>query len=89
MVELACIVSIFREAGSFLGIFDRSPADYFRGRASHTAISKEEIERLIKEREEARKNKDFKKADGIRHELLKNGILLEDTARGTVWTVKS
>ncbi len=104
VVELACIVSIFREAGSFLGIFDRSPADYFSGRytqlsasmqsvntitAALTAISKEEIERLIKEREEARKNKDFKKADGIRQELLKNRILLEDTARGTVWTVKS
>lgn len=40
---------------------------------------------LIKEREEARKNKDFKRSDEIRDQLLKDGIVLEDTSSGTVW----
>ena len=44
-----------------------------------------EIEKLIVEREEARKNKNFKKADQIRHKLTSMGITLEDTAYGTRW----
>lgn len=45
-----------------------------------------EIERLISEREKARKAKDFKKADAIREELAKKGIILEDTPHGTRWS---
>ncbi len=48
-------------------------------------ILPEEIERLIKERAEARKNKDYKKADEIRAKLLDMGIILEDTKDGTRW----
>lgn len=44
-----------------------------------------EIETLIKQREKARKNKDFAKADKIRKELLKKGIELEDTPNETIW----
>ena len=42
----------------------------------------EDIEALIKERQEARKAKDFKRADEIRNELLNKGIVLEDTREG-------
>jgi cysteinyl-tRNA synthetase len=42
-------------------------------------------EALIKEREEARADKDFDKADKIRNDLLKKGIEIEDTPNGTVW----
>jgi cysteinyl-tRNA synthetase len=45
----------------------------------------EDVEKLIKEREEARKNKDFEAADKIRDELLEKGIELEDSPDGTVW----
>jgi cysteinyl-tRNA synthetase len=45
-----------------------------------------EIERLVSEREKARKEKDFKKADAIREELAKRGIILEDTPHGTRWS---
>ncbi|MFH1284181.1 MAG: cysteine--tRNA ligase [Candidatus Peregrinibacteria bacterium] len=45
----------------------------------------EDIEALIAQREEARKNKDFAKSDKIRDDLLKKGIVLEDTPDGTVW----
>ena len=45
----------------------------------------EDIEALIEERLEARKNRDFSRSDEIRDELKSKGILLEDTAQGTRW----
>ena len=48
-------------------------------------ILDEEIEQLIKEREEARKRRDFVTADKIRDQLQKMGIILEDTPQGTRW----
>ncbi len=44
-----------------------------------------DIERLIQERQEARKNKDFARADQIRGELAEKGILLKDTREGVTW----
>ena len=45
----------------------------------------EEIEALIGERQEARKAKNFARADEIRDELLGRGIVLEDTREGVKW----
>ena len=42
----------------------------------------EEIEQLIEERNEARKNKDFARADEIRDHLKEQNIILEDTPQG-------
>ena len=44
-----------------------------------------DIEALIEERQAARKNKDFKRADEIRDELSAKGIILEDTRAGVKW----
>lgn len=44
-----------------------------------------EIDKLIREREDARKQKDWKKADTVREELSKHGFTITDTAKGTVW----
>ena len=46
------------------------------------------IDDLIKERNLAKKNKDYEEADRIRKLLLENDILLEDTAEGTIWRQK-
>lgn len=48
-------------------------------------ILDKEIEDLIQERQTARKAKDFKRADEIRDELLKKGIILKDTREGVKW----
>lgn len=47
-----------------------------------------ETEKLIKQREQARADKDFARADQIRAELLEQGIELKDTPEGTVWKKK-
>ena len=48
----------------------------------------DEIEALIAARTEARKNKDFARADAIRDELLEKGIILKDTRAGVTWERK-
>lgn len=48
-------------------------------------LSEAEIEDLIQQRVDAKKNKDFANADAIRQSLLDQGVVLEDTRQGTVW----
>ena len=45
----------------------------------------EEVEQMIRERQAARKARDFARADAIRDELLSRGIILEDTREGVKW----
>ena len=45
----------------------------------------DDIEKLIQERQDARKNRDFARADEIRNTLLEKGIILEDTREGVKW----
>lgn len=71
-----------RAAGQVLGLLAQDPAVWFRGGADTDAAA---IEALIVERAEARKSKNFARADAIRKELEGQGILLEDSAGGTTW----
>lgn len=45
----------------------------------------EEVEKLIEERVQARKDKNFQRADEIRQQLLEMGVVIEDTRAGTKW----
>jgi cysteinyl-tRNA synthetase len=83
-----------REIGHFgrtLGILEYDPDEYLQSiklEKKSAGITEEEIEELIKERNSARKEKNWKRADEIREELGSRGILLEDKAEGTIWRVK-
>lgn len=46
----------------------------------------DDIEALVQQRQEARKNKDWATADRIRDELKEKGIILKDTPQGVTWT---
>jgi cysteinyl-tRNA synthetase len=63
------------ELGGVLGLFSKF----------QPALLDEEIERMIKERQEARKAKNYALADKIRDELKARGIIIEDTPTGTRW----
>jgi cysteinyl-tRNA synthetase len=51
-------------------------------------LSGEDIDVKINQRNKARADKDFALSDQIRDELIKQGIVLEDTANGTSWRRK-
>ena len=51
-------------------------------------IDESEIRIFIKDRNEARNNKDFKRADDIRKKLASEGVIIEDTKDGAVWLNK-
>lgn len=74
-----------------LGILKDDPRRFFEGlrlkRLKRKGISIEEVLRLIEERQEARKLKDWHRADQIRDKLSAYGIRLMDTPQGTQWEV--
>ncbi len=70
-----------------LGILSEDPEEYLKS-VSDAEISESEITELINKRETARKEKNWEKADEIRKTLADKGIVLEDGAGGTVWSVR-
>jgi len=52
------------------------------------ASESEAIEKLVEDRQEARRKKDYREADRIRKELEQKGIVVEDTPEGPVWRKK-
>ncbi len=70
--------------GKILGVMQEDP-NIWLGYNQTANPEKEEIERLINQRNEARRNKDFKLADQIRDKLKSKDIEIEDTKNGTIW----
>lgn len=70
-------------AGRVLGLLQQDPRAWFaRGAGSDDDAR---IQALIDERLEAKKSRDFARADAIRQQLADEGILLEDTPQGVRW----
>ena len=68
-----------------LGILQQGPELYLK---AGVPLSEDKQDALIKERELARTNKDFKRSDQIRDELINMNIVLEDSVEGTSWRRK-
>ncbi|MDE2408670.1 MAG: cysteine--tRNA ligase, partial [Xanthomonadaceae bacterium] len=73
-------------AGKVLGLLQQAPADWFARGAGNDDDAR--IQALIDERIEAKKSRDFARADAIRQQLADEGILLEDTPQGVRWVRK-
>jgi cysteinyl-tRNA synthetase len=82
----------FIRLGKVFGLFQEDPEKYLfrqkREGIKRLGLSEEEILNSIEERNTARKEKDWKKADEIRDNLLSKGIVLEDAASRTLWKIK-
>jgi cysteinyl-tRNA synthetase len=82
----------FTRLGSTLGLFQEDPENYLNEQKKEGLrrlnLAEGEILRLIDERNLARKEKNWKRADEIRNDLLSKGIVLEDTPAETIWKIK-
>ena len=68
---------------NLLGFGVKESMEYFQ--LGMSKEEKEKIETLIKKRLEAKRNKDFAKADALRDELSRMGINIMDSSEGTLW----
>ena len=82
----------FSNMGWIFGLFQEDPEAYLKEQKieglKKLNLSEEEILRLIADRNGARKEKNWKRGDEIRSDLLSKGIVLEDTPSGTLWKIK-
>jgi len=76
--------AILVRLGGVLGLLQQDPEAFFQADTG-SELSAEDIEALIQARADARKAKNFAEADRIRDELLKKGIILDDSREGTTW----
>ncbi len=72
-------------AGELLGILQQDPQAWLQGGATENEVSGEDIEALIAERQQAKLDKNYARADEIRQHLLQRGVVLEDSRDGTKW----
>ena len=72
-------------AGNLLGILQDDPEAWLQGGAGEAGIAAEAIEALIAERQQAKLDKNYARADEIRDSLAARGVLLEDSREGTKW----
>ncbi len=87
--EAAKLASVLRKLGYVMGILQQNPEAYLKaGKTEQDDAEVARIEALIEERKNAKKNKDWAKADAVRNELQGMGIIIEDGPNGTTWRRK-
>lgn len=85
--------ALLKALGNILGLLEQTPSEYFKVSTRYTkraleakqgqdnagaSLTDEQVEALVAERTEAKRTKDFAKADQIRAQLAGQGVLLED-----------
>ena len=90
--KIRVVYSDLKKMGSILGILYENPADYFKAKKDAklkaASLDSAAIDLLVKERDQARKTKNFKRADEIREKLDKMNVILEDGPNGTTWKIE-
>ena len=71
---------------NILGLLYQNPENFLQGKDGQ--ISDSDINTMIKKRNVAKQNRNYNEADAIREHLLSQGIILEDTEKGTIWRKK-
>jgi len=81
---------LLSEVGKVLNIFRRTPEEWYHSLIvkKKIGLSEKEILERIKERQDARKKKEWEVSDRIRKELDEKGIIIEDKEDRTGWRVR-
>ena len=72
-----------KKLGAILNILQADPETFLKG--STEGVDEAQIEALIEERKQAKKDKNYARADEIRKQLASDGIVLTDTPQGPTW----
>ncbi len=84
--KAAQLGEILRELGEMLGLLQDNPESFLKGNSvTSKGLSNDSIEDLINQRDIAKAEKNWAKADEIRQQLSAEGIILEDGSQGTSW----
>ena len=83
--EQAVLKARMLAAGNLLGILGEEPQAWLQDAGSAGDIDADAIEALIAQRDQAKLDKDYARADDIRQSLLDQGVVLEDSREGTRW----
>ena len=78
------------KCGQIMGLLNEEPGIFLRqsrlgGQESIPQKMLDKIEKLVQEREQARKEEKWDKSDSLRRELAELGVAIEDSAEGTKW----
>ena len=76
-----------KSAANYLGILQLTKTKWIDQKKKIKNLDEKKIEKLISDRNKARKEKKFPEADKIRNELALDGIILEDSPSGTKWRI--
>ncbi len=79
--QAAKLASGLKRLGGILGLLQQDPEVYLKGNSDDA----EKIDALIEQRNQARRDKDWAKADRIRDQLVSMRVVIEDDAKGTTW----
>jgi cysteinyl-tRNA synthetase len=89
LTQMAQIRTDMAAIAGILGIFLETPSAWFAAKKdkgmAQMSVTPEQVEALIAERAQARKDKNFARADEIRDQLQEMNIILKDGAAGTTW----
>ena len=85
--QAAIYYATLRHLTNILGLVQHNVDEFLKSDIGQESLSlsNDEIENLIQQRKDAKKEKNFARADEIRQNLLDQGIVLEDTRQGTLW----
>ncbi|PPR34876.1 MAG: Cysteine--tRNA ligase [Alphaproteobacteria bacterium MarineAlpha6_Bin3] len=78
-----------KSAANYLGILQLTKTEWINQKKKIKNIDEKKIDKLIHDRDKARKEKKFDEADKIRNELALDGIILEDSPTGTKWRINN
>lgn len=85
--QAAILYATLSHLTNILGLVHHNVDEFLKSDIGQDALglTEEQIEDLIQQRQDAKKDKNFARADEIRQSLLDQGVVLEDTRQGTVW----
>ncbi|MGH1485492.1 MAG: cysteine--tRNA ligase [Cellvibrionaceae bacterium] len=79
------LVAELKAMANILGVLQADALEFLQSSSSDAGLSVEEIEAYIEERQQAKLDKNYGRADEVRMLLTEQGIVLEDSSEGTSW----